>query len=74
METIEQKVARLKKENPLSPKIEAHYTLVGLIPGVVSVGGVDYDLRTIDLETAHRLAKGFANLVPKKNAPAEDKK
>ncbi len=72
METTEQRIEKLKKENPLSPAIAGHYTLNGLIPGIVSVGGVEYDLRKIDLETAHKLVKGgFANLVPKK---AEDKK
>ena len=65
-ETLDQKMARLRTENPLSPAITSHYTLEGLIPGKISFGGRPYDLRKISKAKADELVKaGFPNLKPK---------
>jgi len=60
----------------LSDKIASQYDLKGLKPGIVSVGGVEYDLRTISLDRAEKLvAAGFKNLVKKaSSAPEAEKK
>lgn len=46
-----------ESENKVSPAIEKHYQVVGVVPGVISVQGREYDLRTISLAEADQLHK-----------------
>jgi hypothetical protein len=46
-----------ESENKVSPAIEKHYKVVGVVPGAISVQGREYDLRTISLAEADQLHK-----------------
>jgi hypothetical protein len=75
LETLEDKMTRLRKDNLPSVHIKGEFEIVGVIPGEIDIRGKTYDLRKITIDQAEKLMDLKCPFIQRlKPSPTLDKK